>query len=115
MSLILDLELLIEQLKREPGDEVFRIRRRIEKCRETYLKQGNAIPITKSLEIKCCFCNEVFLREDDLYLHLRKKEGCSDEDASAKTILSRHGYEQSLQQLDALLTEFTDCYLEEPE
>lgn len=114
MTLIQDLEQLIAELKREPGDEIFHIRRRIEKCRENYLKHGNAIPVIKPLEIKCLECQMVFSREDDLYLHLRKKEGYSDEDASTETIKSRHGYESSLQQLEALLTEFTDYYLEEP-
>ena len=56
----------------------------------------------------------VFTREDDLYLHLRKKEGYSDEDASSETTTSRYDYESSLQKLEALLTEFTDYYLEEP-
>ncbi len=114
MKLLQNLEKLIDELKREPGEEVFRIRRRIEKCRELHLKQGNAIPILKSLEIKCCECGMVFPREDDLYLHLRKKEGYPDEDASSETLNSRYGYESSLQKLEALLTEFTDYYLEEP-
>jgi len=113
MKLLQNLEKLIEELKREPGDEVFRIRRRIEKCREQHLKQGNAIPILKPLEIKCCECGMIFIREDDLYLHLRKKEGYSDENASTETTNPRLGYESSLQKLEALLTEFTDYYLEE--
>ena len=114
MSLITDLELLIEQLKREPGDEVFRIRRRIEKCRANYLKQGNAVPIVKKFELACIECGSTMLREDDYYLHLRKTHGCTDEEASAKTVEPHQDYEQSLQQLEALLTEFTDHYLEEP-
>jgi hypothetical protein len=114
MSLILDLEELIEQLKREPGQEVFAVRRRIEKCRATYLKQGNAIPIVKPLEINCLECGSTMTREDDLYLHLRKSHHYSDEDASSEATNPRHDYESSLQKLEALLTEFTDYYLEEP-
>ena len=114
MSLILDLELLIEKLKREPGEEVFKIRRQIEKCREHYLKQGNAIPVTKKFELQCKDCGSTMLQEDDYYLHLRKSHTYSDEEAAKEATNPRHGHEQSLQQLEALLTEFTDYYLEEP-
>ena len=114
LSLILDLELLIEKLKREPGDEIFRVRRQIEKCRANYLKQGNAVPIVKKFEITCSDCEATMSRADDYYLHLRKSHNYSDEDASKMTVIPQQNYEQSLQQLEALLTEFTDHYLEEP-
>ena len=107
------LNSLIEELKRQPGDEVFTIRRKLEKIREIELKRGNAIKVTKEFVLSCTECNSTMLREDDYYLHLRKSHDYSDESASAETVKPRQKFQMHMQTLENLLTNYTEHYLDD--
>lgn len=113
MSLIIDLEAYIEELKHQPGNEIFKIRRKLEGIRALYLKRGNAIPVTKKFELHCKDCGSSMLREDDYYLHLRKSHNYSDQDAAIETVNPKREFEINLHTLDSLLTDYTEHYLDD--
>ena len=114
-----DIEKVVDELRdfesneENRPDRIFTIRRQLQEVQVDYLKQGERIPVTKVLEIICKICGEKFLREDDLYLHLRIDHEVPDIEAAETTKEDRTNYERGLHHLQTLLTEFTEALLEE--
>lgn len=115
-DLVLDTLRDIEEafpMESSPRKSIFEARRKLQAAQDDYLKQGDRIEITKKFEIRCTECNELQMREEDYYLHLRQKHQYPDEDAATESNNPRTNYEQGIQQLRELTAEYTEALLEE--
>ena len=93
-------------------EKLYTVRRELEEVKGMHLKQGDRIT-PKPLIIRCKECQTTQPREEEYYLHLRKKHAYAEEEASTESNKARAHYNISLDQLTTLLEEFTEVTLDE--
>ena len=97
----------------ESAKGVYKLRRELQEAQNEYLKQGERIPISTKFEIRCCECDQVQLREEDYYLHLRHDHQYPDEDAATESNNPRSNYDSDLAQLRRLIAQYTGALLQD--